>query len=93
MPREKLVQKLNVELDAFKRSVLECTKLELFDKSYEISKKIDIVGLFEYQEFSDVVIDEVLAKENSLDFLFQCFLQSDISLTQEMTRIFENILK
>lgn len=91
MISEVLVNKLSFELNTFKESTLRMSNDYIFDNSYEISKKIDIASIFEYQDFDENIINTILSKDNSLDYVYNLLLKSDISLVQNMVQLFNNI--
>lgn len=87
---QQLRQRLRIEY------TLLCTYLttapmtagDLLNKSYEVVWKQEIMNLFEAMpetgcRYSDELLQWILAKENSLEFLYQTWRHTDYLLTDE----------
>ncbi len=82
--REELYTKLERELSEYKKGLLELSGKEIVDKSYETSIKEEIICSF-YPESRQFGIEEIKAlknQENSLNALYQGWMDSDLNICQ-----------
>ena len=82
--REELYTKLEKELSEYKKGLLELFGKEIIDKSYETAIKEEIICSF-YPESEKFDINEIKAlknQKNSLDVLYQGWMDSDLNICQ-----------
>lgn len=82
--REELYSKLESELDSYKKELETLTAKEIIDKSYETTIKEESIYLF-YPESKQFDIDEIKAlknEKNSLETLYQGWMDSDLNISQ-----------
>ncbi len=82
--REELYSKLERELDSYKKELETLTSKEIIDKSYETTMKEELICLF-YPESQRYELDEIKAlkkEDNSLETLYQGWMDSDLNISQ-----------
>lgn len=82
--REELYSKLESELDSYKKELETLTSKEIIDKSYETTMKEELICLF-YSESQRYELDEIKAlkkEDNSLETLYQGWMDSDLNISQ-----------
>ena len=82
--REELYSKLEIELDSYKKELETLTSKEIIDKSYETTMKEELICLF-YPESQRYELDEIKAlkkEDNSLETLYQGWMDSDLNISQ-----------
>lgn len=82
--REELYSKLESEFDSYKKELETLTSKEIIDKSYETTMKEELMCLF-YPESQRYDLDEIKAlknEKNSLETLYQGWMDSDLNINQ-----------
>lgn len=82
--REELYTKLEMELSEYKKGLLELSGKEIIDKSYETAIKEEMIYSF-YPESEKFDINEIKTlknQENSLNALYQGWMDSDLNICQ-----------
>ncbi len=83
--QDQLYSKLNKEFDQFIEKLEKLSPKEIISRSYEKVFKEDIVMCFEEGFVEEEDVEKLLEKENLLDFLYNEYLDSDVSY-MEMLR-------
>lgn len=82
--REELYSKLESEFNSYKKELETLTSKEIIDKSYETTMKEELMCLF-YPESQRYDLDEIKAlknEKNSLETLYQGWMDSDLNINQ-----------
>ena len=82
--REELYSKLESEFESYKKELETLTSKEIIDKSYETTMKEELMCLF-YPESQRYDLDEIKAlknEKNSLETLYQGWMDSDLNINQ-----------
>ena len=79
----KLLEKLDIELQAFKENLMKYTKEEIMFRSYEIAIKNEMRDMFEDRDLDSEELDTLLQGDNILDSCFNEWIHEDSNL-QEM---------
>lgn len=87
--KEKLQQllcvKLDVEMEVFKRQILQLTKEEIYEKSYEINSMINLHELLSEtsQEIGKETLKKMLLFPNLLTFFYERWLKRDDTIMED----------
>lgn len=81
----KVIEKMKAEFNQYQTETMKLSKEDIFDKAYEISTKLDIVGFFESnRQLTTKQIEILFSVQNTLDFLYDCWLILDVSKADDI---------
>ena len=79
------LNQLGKEIDEYKENMLNNSKVEIYDKYYEI---FAMEELYDYLSLENLIDYSIQPKENILNFYYHRFLRTDYNLTPEDMRDF-----
>ena len=79
------LNQLGKEIDEYKGNMLNNSKVEIYDKYYEI---FAMEELYDYLSLENLIDYSIQPKENILNFYYHRFLRTDYNLTPEDMRDF-----
>ncbi len=82
--RQELYDKLENELSSYKSSLTELSSKEIIDKSYETAMKEELICFFypNSEQFDFEEIKALKQEENSLNSLYQGWMDCDLNICQ-----------
>ena len=90
MNKAEFINQLDKELDEYKESILDLSKMEIYNKYYEIYAMEE---LYDYLTLDNFVDYSIQPKENILNFYYYRFLRTDYNLTPDDMRDFISDVK
>ena len=90
---DKLISKIEKEWLEYQSDILDMTKNEIFDKSYETAIKYELSELIgELSKLNSTQTEMLLEQENPLDYLYQRYIDDDaLNICNELRIVFENL--
>ena len=85
-----LYNKMSAEFEKFKEELLNSSPQDILDRAYEYIIKDDIVLSLEYTDLSASRADALLKSENSLDDVYDAWMDSESSHMNEIRDILDS---
>ena len=85
-----LYNKMSAEFEKFKEELLNSSPQEVLDRAYEYIIKDDIVLSLEYTDLTASRADALLKSENSLDDVYNAWMDSESSHMNETRDILDS---
>ena len=83
--KQKIIEKLEQELNSFKQTIKEKGVDYAIDKAYELTAKQEIIGCFECEfNLSKTQIRALMAKENVLDELYDDWISFNGNMREDI---------
>lgn len=86
----KLYNKMSAEFEKFKEELLNSSPQEVLDRAYEYVIKDDIVLSLEYSDLTVSRADALLKSENSLDEVYDAWMESESSHMDEIREVLDS---
>ena len=85
-----LYNKMSAEFEKFKEELLNSSPQEVLDRAYEYIIKDDIVLSLEYYDLNSSRADALLKSENSLDEVYDAWMESESSHMDEIREVLDS---
>ncbi len=85
-----LYNKMSAEFAKFKEELLNSSPQEVLDRAYEYIIKDDIVLSLEYSDLTASRADALLKSENSLDEVYDAWMESESSHMDEIREVLDS---
>lgn len=85
-----LYNKMSAEFEKFKEELLNSSPQEVLDRAYEYIIKDDIVLSLEYSDLTASRADALLKLENSLDEVYDAWMESESSHMDEIREVLDS---
>lgn len=85
-----LYNKMSAEFEKFKEELLNSSPQEVLDRAYEYIIKDDIVLSLEYSDLTASRADALLKSENSLDEVYDAWMESESSHMDEIREVLDS---
>lgn len=85
-----LYNKMSAEFEKFKEELLNSSPQEVLDRAYEYIIKDDIVLSLEYSDLTASRADTLLKSENSLDEVYDAWMESESSHMDEIREVLDS---
>lgn len=85
-----LYNKMSAEFEKFKEELLNSSPQEVLDRAYEYIIKDDIVLSLEYSDLTASRADALLKSENSLDEVYDAWMESESSHMGEIREVLDS---
>lgn len=89
---DRVLERIHKEQKAYYDRIEKLPPRAIINKAYEMCYRDELMIILENTEFSDEVYEKLLSETYILEFLYDEWLDADVSICQELEDIIERVV-